>query len=130
MIGAVSPEWRPLLRVCFLDAGGAIQEIECWLDTGFDGGLLLPRANVTALGLSEAYDITALLADGSSVETKLYPAMILWDGERRRVQVIEAEGQPLSGPAIKVRRNGSAAVLGSAVKVASSLRDEKERVTE
>ena len=97
MIGVVSPEWRPLLRVCFFDAGGAIQEIECWLDTGFDGGLLLPRANVTALGLSGSYDITALLANGSAVETQLYPAMILWDGERRRVQVIEAEGHPLIG---------------------------------
>ena len=58
---------------------------------------MLPRAIVAALGLSGAYDITALLADGSAVETQLYPAMILWDGERRRVQVIEAEGRPLIG---------------------------------
>ena len=95
MIGFVSPEMRPLLRLTI--SGGIDQEVECWLDTGFDGGLLLPEATVLALRLETGSMVTAFLADGSSVETQSYRGYVEWDGQKRRVQVVVANGPPLVG---------------------------------
>lgn len=98
MIGFVSPQGRPILRLVI--SGTSTQEIECWLDTGFDGGLLLNQETVASLGLEAGSTITALLADGSAIEAQSYRAIVEWEGQKRRVQVVQAEGLPLIGLAL------------------------------
>ncbi|HEY0073508.1 MAG TPA: hypothetical protein VGB77_05350 [Abditibacteriaceae bacterium] len=95
MIGFVSPQGRPILRLVI--SGTNTQEIECWLDTGFDGGLLLNQETVASLGLEAGSTVTALLADGSAIEAQSYRAEVQWNEEAKRVQVVQAEGLPLIG---------------------------------
>ena len=98
MIGFVSPQNRPVLRLTI--SGANTQEFECWLDTGFDGGLLLNQETVALLGLEVGSTVTALLADGSAIETQSYRAMVEWEGQKQRVQVVQAGGLPLIGLAL------------------------------
>lgn len=100
IIGFVSPQIRPLIRFEALGAQGARQEIEAWVDTGFDGELLLTSDVVTQLNLTAPTAITAQLADGSIVEGNSYFATILWDGVERAVQVVETQGYVLAGLAL------------------------------
>lgn len=67
------------------------------MDTGFDGGLLLNAETIQKLQLEAGSSITALLADGSVVETQSYRAIVEWERQKRRVQVVQAEGLPLIG---------------------------------
>jgi clan AA aspartic protease len=52
-------------------------EIQCVVDTGFEGFLTLPPAAIAELGLSYLIKINANLANNSSVETDVYLATIV-----------------------------------------------------
>jgi clan AA aspartic protease len=52
-------------------------EIECVVDTGFEGFLTLPPSIIVDLGLPYLININANLANNSSVETDVYLATIL-----------------------------------------------------
>ena len=97
MIGFVSPELRPLLRIAVRGTNGAWQDVEFWLDTGFDGELLLPPEIVQRLGLSSHSLVRVILADGSELETNLLRTPIIWNGVEREVEIVVADGQPLLG---------------------------------
>ncbi|WP_180267723.1 hypothetical protein [Nostoc linckia] len=47
-------------------------EIECVIDTGFEGFLTLPPSIIAALGLPYLININANLANNSTVETDVY----------------------------------------------------------
>lgn len=75
-------------------------EIECVVDTGFEGFLTLPSAAITELDLPYAARIDANLADSSSVSTNVYFATILWNGVERDIAVLGMGHHPLIGTAL------------------------------
>jgi clan AA aspartic protease len=75
-------------------------EIECVIDTGFEGTLTLPPDVVAALGLPYVTRIRANLADDSNVMTRLYLARIIWHGIEREVIVLAMGRRPLIGTAL------------------------------
>ena len=75
-------------------------EIQCVVDTGFEGFLTLPAAAVAQLGLPYLIKINANLANNSSVETDVYLATIVWNGVERNVAVLAMGSRPLIGTAL------------------------------
>mgnify|MGYP003402432810 FL=1 len=75
-------------------------EIECVVDTGFEGALTLPPDVVAALKLPYITRISANLADDSSVMTRLHLATIIWHGVEREVIVLAMGRRPLMGTAL------------------------------
>ena len=60
------------------------------IDTGFNGYLQLPRADISRLELTSTETTNTQLADGQVVEADVYPATALWLGTRTTVDVIES----------------------------------------
>lgn len=58
---------------------------------------MLPRSAIRALELEPKGVCTGILATGKAVSTKVYRAIIEWNGERRPVDVIPTDGDPLLG---------------------------------
>jgi clan AA aspartic protease len=75
-------------------------EIECVVDTGFEGTLTLPPDVVAVLGLPYVTRIRANLADDSNVMTRLHLATIIWHGIEREVIVLAMGRRPLIGTAL------------------------------
>jgi clan AA aspartic protease len=75
-------------------------EIECVVDTGFEGFLTLPTTVVDELGLPYLINISANLADNSSVQTDVHAATVLWNGIERQVAVLAMGHRPLIGTAL------------------------------
>jgi predicted aspartyl protease len=65
--GVVTPFYEATIRLIMRGLSGQEQEIEAVIDTGFDGALTLPLADITVLGLPWRRRGRALLADGSEV---------------------------------------------------------------
>ena len=75
-------------------------EIECVVDTGFEGFLTLPSPEIAKLGLHYLGQINAKLADNSDVATNVYLATILWNGVEKDVAVLGMGHRPLIGTAL------------------------------
>jgi clan AA aspartic protease len=75
-------------------------EIECVIDTGFEGFLTLPISVITDLGLPYLININANLANNSSVETDVYLTTIIWNGVERNIAVLAMGRRPLIGTAL------------------------------
>ena len=84
------------IRVRVRGAGGQERDVETVIDTGFTGSVTLPLSLITSLGLPRAGWGKAILADGSRIAFDLYEAMVIWDGQPRRVFAHEAPS-PLIG---------------------------------
>ena len=80
-----------------MGAAGAYHEIEAVVDTGYSASLSLPPRLVALLGLPWQSFGRGLLADGSECLFDVYESEVVWDGERRRVLVDEADTDPLIG---------------------------------
>jgi len=80
--------------------GKADLEIEFVVDTGFEGGLTLPAAAITALGLPYLQDLDATLADDSKVRVDLHIATIVLQGNVLDVPVLAMGKRPLLGAAL------------------------------
>ena len=67
------------------------------LDTGFERELALLVPVIGQLGLQE-YDFGfAEQPDGSFARVAIYRATVLWDGQRRQIDVVESGSAPLLG---------------------------------
>jgi clan AA aspartic protease len=75
-------------------------EIECVVDTGFEGFLTLPSAVVTDLGLVYLAPIRANLADNSHIVTNVHQGTILWNVIEREIPVLGMGRRPLIGTAL------------------------------
>jgi clan AA aspartic protease len=73
------------------------KKVEAIIDTGFDGWLSLPSSIIFPLDLVWRRRGRALLADGSEIIFDIYEAIVIWDGEARRIPVDQAETTPLVG---------------------------------
>jgi clan AA aspartic protease len=97
IIGFVSPDFRPLIRCVVQGSHGVDQEIEAWVDTGFNGAMLVPPEVIGALDLAPNFAINVKLANGAEVEMITYTATVLWNDEPRRIQLLSAEHHALVG---------------------------------
>ena len=70
------------------------------IDTGYNGALTLPLSVVTALALTPRAPRTVMLGDASRHLLNFYEAEVVWNGQRRSIQVLCVEGVPLIGTAL------------------------------
>ena len=66
--------------------------IECVVDTGFDGGLMLPRAFVSQIQIPIIGELTFEMVGGAKMSAKIGLTDVKWLGELREVEVIVSEG--------------------------------------
>jgi clan AA aspartic protease len=77
---------------------GVAHEIQVWIDTGFNGDLVLPQPQIEDLALPESGTVKAILADGSEITLRRYVCLIDWFGEERDLEVVANKGEyPLLG---------------------------------
>jgi len=97
--GIVDDDLRALLEVQVGDNPNALKStILVWVDTAFNGGMVLPRHEIERLGLNEYSSTLATLADGQQVELPTYTCYLDWFGKEYRTQVIANQGaHPLLG---------------------------------
>ncbi len=73
-------------------------EILVWIDTAFDGHLVLSKELISKLELDSLVETEAILADGSKVSMESFYCVVDWFGQMVPVQVIENKGRfPLLG---------------------------------
>ena len=99
MNGFVDEELRALLEIKIgRDGKSSKQSLQVWVDTAFNGGLVIPRNGIDSLGLKKASSTEAILADGQRVELETFSCFLEWFGKEYRTQVIANEGPfPLLG---------------------------------
>jgi len=99
MNGFVDACGRALLTIEIKPAKSeAPTPIEVWIDTGFNGGLVLPQPQIDDLGLQKSGSVDAVLADGSPIVLHTYTCLINWFGNERRLEVVANDGYyPLLG---------------------------------
>jgi len=97
--GYVDSNGRALVTVSVRPSdAAAIRELPVWIDTGFNGDLVLPQQQIDDLALLHSGTVKAILADGSEVVLKTYACLIDWFGEQRDLEVVANEGEyPLLG---------------------------------
>ena len=99
MKGIVDDELRALIEVCIGNKrGGAKSIVRVWVDTAFNGGLVLPRKVIDELELQEYSSTPAILADGQQVELPTFTCFLEWFESEYRTQIIANDGaHPLLG---------------------------------
>jgi clan AA aspartic protease len=104
MNGSVDRYGRALVNISVRPSDvAAAREIQVWIDTGFNGELVLPHQLIDDLALSQSGTIKATLADGSEVALRRDACLIDWFGEERDLEVIANDGDyPLLGVGLLV----------------------------
>ncbi|MBU4273471.1 MAG: hypothetical protein KKE86_08315 [Planctomycetes bacterium] len=99
MKGTVDESTRALLDVSVAAARDAKKlPLTVWIDTAFNGGLVIPRQYIERLGLKQASTTRATLADGRSVDLETFTCHVEWFGDVYRTQVVAGNGDfPLLG---------------------------------
>jgi len=73
-------------------------DIQAWIDTAFNGELVMPGRLIESARLEQTAVIEARVADGSTVMLESFTCYLDWFGEDRPVEVIANEGEfPLLG---------------------------------
>lgn len=68
MNGRVDSFGRALVTVSLRASDVAVtHEVQAWIDTGFNGDLVLTQQQIDDLGLPESGTVKAILADGSEI---------------------------------------------------------------
>jgi len=87
--GFVDDELRALLEVQIGATPGSVKPgVVAWIDTAFNGGLVLPRDEIERLELKECSSTPAILADGQQVELPMFTGYLDWFGNVYRTQVV------------------------------------------
>lgn len=95
--GRVNLYREAVVRLPVRSPQGQEKAVEAVIDTGFNGYLTLPPDLIAALRLPFRRSGRAVLGDGSEVTFDIYEAVILWNGQPRRIAVDAAETEPLLG---------------------------------
>ena len=99
MISGVVQGLIPIVPLVLEDRGGGLAQFRFAVDTGFNGFLSLPPADLQRLGLTPAGEEVVTLVDGSNQSRRAYRAVVHWRDERHEVRVLET-GLPLLGMAL------------------------------
>ena len=118
LTGTVGDDLQAWVTIEILPPDGQPRPIEAVLDTGFNGELALPAVSIRQLGLPAGIRRLAVTATGDGVSLMTYYATVLWDGQRRSIQVVEADSEPPLGMellldslvTLEVRKGGSVTV--------------------
>ncbi len=99
MNGVVDEKLRALIRVPVSPPkDGERREVVVWIDTAFNGGLVIPRSRIKELGLIQESAAEAILADGQSVELEMYQCFVDWFGDTYETQIAANDSEfPLLG---------------------------------
>jgi clan AA aspartic protease len=99
MKGYVDDAGRALLTIRIANARDTPHtEVLVWIDTAFDGHLVLPVALIKDLELESLAQTEGILADGSIVTLETHFCFIEWFGKNVPLQVIANDGRfPLLG---------------------------------
>ena len=77
MNGHVDSNGHALVTVSIRPSNATtIRELPVWIDTGFNGDLVLPQQHIDDLALPHSGTVKAILADGSEVALKTYACLI------------------------------------------------------
>ncbi len=90
------------MAIIFYPPDRAEIEIECVVDTGFEGFLTLPPTVVAKLKLPYIAPIDANLADNSRIVTNVHQGTIFWNGVERVIPILAMGRRPLIGTALLV----------------------------
>ena len=97
MTGRVNGDLQAWLTVEIVTPSGQPHPIEVALDTGFNGQIALPAITIQSLELSEESSRLAITATGDRVRLTTYYSTMMWHGEPRIIEVVEADSEPLLG---------------------------------
>lgn len=99
MKGQVDEVGRALLTLSVRRvASSNTADLVVWVDTAFDGELVIPLNAIHDMELPQSAAVRATLADGTAVVLDTFDCEIAWFGQWRRVEVIANEGHlPLLG---------------------------------
>jgi predicted aspartyl protease len=90
--GKVDELGRALLPIQIRNAAvGVDMHVDCWIDTGFTGELVLSRLQIDHLKLPLSTTVDGILADGSIIRVDTYAAQIKWVGRWKQIEVIAAD---------------------------------------
>jgi clan AA aspartic protease len=97
MYGVVNLRREATLSLVVSNENKQQKVIDAVIDTGFTGFLSLPSDVITALNLPWSASDVATLGDGSETLFDLYTAIVIWDGQYRKIYIAESETEPLLG---------------------------------
>jgi len=105
--GIVDDDLRALVDVVLrASPDGVDHTIRVWVDTAFNGGLVIPRHEIDRRGLREYTSTPAILADGKQVDMPTFTCYIEWFGSVYRTQVVANDGEhPLLGTMLLADRD-------------------------
>lgn len=69
------------------------QDVPAWIDTAFNGDLVLSQQHIDELDLAASGTVSAVLADGSEVTLPKYVCRIDWFGEERELEIVANQGK-------------------------------------
>lgn len=102
MINGIVVGFQARMGIIIYPPNRAEIEIECVVDTGFEGFLTLPPSVVTELKLPYVAPIDANLADNSRIVTNVHQGKIFWNGVERVIPILAMGRRPLIGTALLV----------------------------
>ena len=95
--GVVTGNREAVIQLVIIGPNGRRQRIEAIIDTGFTGFLTLPDPSVELLELPWLCRQPGILADGKVDFFDVYTAEVIWDGQRRTVEIEATDTEPLVG---------------------------------
>jgi len=104
--GYVDESLRALMEVSV----GAKKDAEkapltVWIDTAFNGGLVIPHSHIGSFGLKKSSTTQAVLADGQAVDLETFTCYLEWFGNVYRTQAVASDAEfPLLGTMLLVNR--------------------------
>jgi clan AA aspartic protease len=107
MKGTVNAALQIMIPVEVEDGSGQRHTISAQFDSGYNGSLTLPPAQVAALGLPWIGSVYAKLADGSSRRINIYRATIVWNGQPLAVEIDAPNSDPLIGTGLLERHRAT-----------------------
>jgi clan AA aspartic protease len=99
MNGHVDQQQRALMAIQVSSKDAVtFQDVSAWIDTAFNGSLVIPRRMLSQLGMSIEATTEAVLADGTTVTLETVDCAIRWFGKTYQTQIIINDGElPLLG---------------------------------
>jgi clan AA aspartic protease len=99
VIGHVDEFGRALVSLRMRPSTASVfSDVAAWIDTAFNGELVIPRSLIETLNLEQSGAIRATLADGNEVVLESYQCVLDWFDEEVVVEAIANDGQvPLLG---------------------------------